>query len=578
MKMIDRKFLLPGLTLFVLIFCNSLIFGQSSMDYHWYINANAGITQMYGDLSNATNPIEKLSDETDFGYGARLGKLISPVFFGHFQFINARFKGYKESNDLAFETELMEYQLGTTINFMNLFGENKNRIVTLYGLLGASAITFRSQSYIKSTGEIVNGYGYEENGTGEKASMETAFAIPAGLGLDFRLADRWYVNLEAGFRAAFSDQLDGQEKGSANDPYYYGSLGITYLFKKRAVEEPETLPMEPPADPFADTYIDLLYYFPQELNSLDTFTMRCKIYKGAITGKAELTQVLPIGFMVTDTAIGDARVEFKNYTLSLYWDELPTDSIFEISYDVQLDKIYGTLPMVSIFYIDTLKKEFRYKTDVFIKRKIIAEPIVVEEEVMQEDEMRSPSELVEFRIQVRAAYKRQMSTDSLASALNLDMDVKEEFVDNWYKYSIGSFKTYQEARVFRKDLVKRKLLKDAFIIAYFDDQRLNTLSELKEIAPETLPGGPTKYDENGVCYRVQILALKQKRVSPAVLQDMYQIEEEINEETYHNWRKYTVGKCRSKSKALQLRLELIEKGIDGAFIVAYKNGERAKLD
>jgi hypothetical protein len=171
-----------------------------------------------------------------------------------------------------------------------------------------------------------------------------------------------------------------------------------------------------------------------------------------------------------------------------------------------------------------------------------------------------------------------MSTDSLARVLNLDMDVKEEFINNWYKYSIGSFKTYQEARVFRKDLVKRKLLKGAFIIAYFDDQRLNTLSELKEIAPETLPGGSTKYAENGVCYRVQILALKQKRVSPAVLQDMYQIEEEINEETYHNWRKYTVGKCRSKSKALQLRLELIEKGIDGAFIVAYKNGERATLD
>jgi len=292
-----------------------------------------------------------------------------------------------------------------------------------------------------------------------------------------------------------------------------------------------------------------------------------------------LTQILPIGFTVTDTSIANARVEFKNYTLSLYWDELPADSIFEISYTVQLDKIYGTLPMVSILYLDTLEKEYRFKTDIFIKRKIIAEPIVVEEEAIEEEEMKSPSERVDFRIQVRASYKQKISVDSLEKSLHIDREIKEEKVGNWYKYSIGSFKTYEEARTFRRALVKKRLLKDAFIIAYFDDERLNTLSELKEIAPETLPGGKTtKYKENGACYRVQILALMHKRVSPAVLKDMYQIEEEVNEETYHNWRKYTVGSCKSKSKALKLRLELIEKGIEGAFIVAYKNGERAKLD
>jgi hypothetical protein len=246
---------------------------------------------------------------------------------------------------------------------------------------------------------------------------------------------------------------------------------------------------------------------------------------------------------------------------------------------VKLDKIYGTLPMVSVLYLDTLKKEYRFKTDVFIKRKIIAEPIVVEEPVIEKEEMKSPSERVEFRIQIRAAYKKRISVDSLAKSLQIDSPIQEEVVNDWYKYSIGSFKTYQDARQYRKELSARQPLKDAFIIAYFDNERLNTLSELKEIAPETLPGGKTtKYDENGECYRVQILALMHKRVAPSVLQDMYQIEEEVNEEVYHNWRKYTVGSCKTKSKALKLRLELIEKGVEGAFIVAYKNGERAKLD
>lgn len=573
-----RIFLIINLAMLLYFSGSNMAFGQSSQDYHWYINANAGLTQMYGDVSNGSNPIDKLDNETEFGYGIRLGKFISPVFHGHFQFINAKFKGFKESSDLQFKTDLMEFQLGTTINLLNLFGEKRNRTVNLYGLLGVSAITFRSQASRTSTGEIVNGFGYADNGKGEKTSPETAFAIPFGAGLDFKLANRWYLNLEAGFRTTFTDKLDAQEKGNANDPYYYSSLGISYNFKTRKAKQPEPVVVEPPADPFANTYVDLQYFFPQELTSMDEFTMKCKIYKGAITGKGELTQILPIGFNVTDTVIGNARVEFKNYTLSLYWDEMPADSIFEISYNVELDKIYGTLPMVSILYLDTLKKDYRFKTDIFIKRKIIAEPIVVVEDIPEEEEMESPSEKVEFRIQVRAAYKRQMSTDSLKRVLNIDNEITEERVNNWYKYSIGSFKTYDEARAFRKEFVKQKMLKDAFIIAYFDDQRLNTLSELKEIAPETLPGGTTKYEENGVCYRVQILALMHKRVAPAVLQDMYQIEEEVNEETYHNWRKYTVGSCKSKSKALKLRLELIEKGIEGAFIVAYTNGERAKLD
>lgn len=577
MDMIIRKFLLLNLVVFFFALGNNMSLGQSSMDYQWYINANVGLTQLYGDLYTESDPIGKLDQETDIGYGFRVGKLISPVFFGHFQFVNARLKGLKESSDLQFTTELMEFQLGTTVNFLNLFGKNKNRIVTLYGLLGISYIPFRSQTSLISTGEIVSGFGYEDNGTGEKTSPETTMAIPFGLGVDFKLAERWYVNLEVGMRSTFTDKLDGQEKGSANDPYYYASLGLSYNFKKRKGEEPPPS-AEPAIDLLSDTYVDLLYYFPEEIISMDEFTMRCKVYKGAIQGKGELTQILPIGFMVTDTAIADARVEFKNYTLSLYWEELPKDSIFEISYNVKLDKIYGTLPMVSILYLDTLKKEYRYKTDVFIKRKIVAEPIVVVEEVIEEEEMVSPSDRVEFRIQVRAAYKKRISTDSLARTLQLDVPVNEEKINNWYKYSIGSFKTYDEARAFRKGLVKKSLLKDAFIIAYFDNERLNSLSELKEVAPETLPGGKTKYEENGECYRVQILALMHKKVNPAVLQDMYQIEEEVNEEVYHNWRKYTVGSCKSKAKALKLRLELIEKGIEGAFIVSYNNGERAKLD
>ena len=159
MAMIFRRFL-PIFLVWMFIFPVKNSIGQSSVDYQWYLNANAGFTQMYGDLSNSSDPIGKLSDETDLGYGFRLGKFISPVFSAHFQFLNARFKGLKESSDLQFASEVLEMQLGTTVNFLNLFGENRNRTVSLYGFLGVSSLAFRSQATKISTGEVVDGYGY----------------------------------------------------------------------------------------------------------------------------------------------------------------------------------------------------------------------------------------------------------------------------------------------------------------------------------------------------------------------------------------------------------------------------------
>jgi len=99
--------------------------------------------------------------------------------------------------------------------------------------------------------------------------------------------------------------------------------------------------------------------------------------------------------------------------LSLFWDEIPADTAFDITYRVKLDKIFGSLPMTSILYFDETGEEHKFKTDIFIKRKIIAEPIAVENGKPSDTEMQSPSEKVEFRIQLRASYKLRLSTDSL---------------------------------------------------------------------------------------------------------------------------------------------------------------------
>ncbi len=564
----------------IILFSVAGLYAQSSLQYPWYVNVNGGLSQLYGDIQNEDTPIGKLQDESGIGFGARVGRSVTSDFFIHLQFSSLGLKGMKESSRQEFSSRLSELHLGATVNFTHLIFGEKERLFNIYGLAGAGIVFINGEMW------RTQGVGGSENYVGKENALKTSgksgWTFPLAVGLDVKLSDRFFLNLEPGLRFSTTDLLDGYERGGHMDAYFYSSLGLTYVFdtrrkKKEIVVPPELA--EKPEDKFANTRVNVEYDIPEGLKSMDEFTMRTIIHKGNIDGGAELTQVLPIGFAITDTAIDHARMEFRNYTLSLFWDELPQDSVFEISYHVKLDKIYGQLPMTSILYLERTNKEYRFKTDIFIKRKIIAEPIAVQEEKPKEEEMVSPSEKVEFQIQVRASYKKKLSLDSLKNYFGIDNRIVENKVGNWYKYSIGSFKTYQEARDFRNDLTQQRKLKDAFIIAYYDGERLNTLSELHELAPEVLPGGapPTKYKENGTCYRIQILALEKSRVAPSVLKNMYDLEEEVNEEVYHNWRKYTVGQCLSKTEALSLRLKLIEKGLGGAFIIKYSNGQRAGL-
>ncbi len=559
---------------------NSQLQAQSKLPYQWYVNANAGFTQMYGDIENESDPIGKFNGETNLGYGLKVGGYISPVFAWRFQFLNSTFNGQKDVSSLKFETQLTELQLGASASFSNLFFGYKERFVDVYGLFGIGTLLYRSKLSNTSSGYLVNSVGYNDDG--QKSNPQLSVSFPIGGGLDFRLSDRFLINLETAIRFTTTDELDAAEKGANNDAYYYTSLGLTYRFiKSKQPKQVVVLPVIPEKkNKYEGTYVNLQYIYPHELNSMDEFEMTSHISKGKIKGKAELTQILPIGFNVLDTVIGTARTKFRNYTLSLYWDEIPADTAFDITYRVKLDKIFGSLPMTSILYFVETGEEYKFKTDIFIKRKIVAEPIAVVDEKPTEEEMQSPSEKVEFRIQLRASYNLRLSTDSLARMFGLDEKITEEKIGRWYKYSVGSFKTYDEAKKYRSEINGKSGIKDPFIIAYYDGKRLNKLSELRDLAPETLPGGEQakpKFEENGYCWRVQILAMQSKQASTSALQSIYNIDEIVNEEIYHNWSKYTVGDCLTKQQALDLRLELVKKGLDGAFLVKYHDGERASL-
>ncbi len=197
--------------------------GSDKLYYQWYLNLNGGITQGYGDILEGTWQGDMLTSESvSFSGGLRLGKHISPVFgiYGSYFMGGLSGQSGEDTKDLRYETNFNEFLLGTTVSFSNLIGGYKPRLINIYGTTGIGMINFDANAYNRTTGDLMQG-GYD--GT-------TETTIPVGGGIDFRLSNRWDINLESTFRVIDGDKLDGYESGENTDAFFYTSVGLGYSF------------------------------------------------------------------------------------------------------------------------------------------------------------------------------------------------------------------------------------------------------------------------------------------------------------------------------------------------------------
>ncbi|PLX14518.1 MAG: hypothetical protein C0598_01075, partial [Marinilabiliales bacterium] len=57
------------------------------------------------------------------------------------------------------------------------------------------------------------------------------FAIPFGLGLNYRFSENWAANVVADYRTIFNDDVDVWRGGSKNDNVFYLGFGVSYYIK-----------------------------------------------------------------------------------------------------------------------------------------------------------------------------------------------------------------------------------------------------------------------------------------------------------------------------------------------------------
>ncbi len=191
------------------------LFTRTHFQGNFYLNANGGITQYYGDL----NKYSHYNSTMDKAAGLFVGYQVSPVIGVRAQLMYGNIASVY--NGYGLNSRVIDGTVNLVLNISNLTGGEKDRTVSFYAFGGAGI------GLVKATKTTLSD---------SKATVLSSnpFVIPAGLGAALALSQLVDLNLEYRQCCVLSDQaLDITDRISPHDYYGYFSIGLTYNFVMR---------------------------------------------------------------------------------------------------------------------------------------------------------------------------------------------------------------------------------------------------------------------------------------------------------------------------------------------------------
>jgi hypothetical protein len=175
-----------------------------------------------------------------------------------------------------------------------------------------------------------------------------------------------------------------------------------------------------------------------------------------------------------------------------------------------------------------------------------------------------------FLFKVQVAASRISLNESLLNGIYQGSEkITETLEDDWYKYTIGSYNTYKQARQLRDNTN----VPGVFVVAYLNGKRIKITPAVvsKKSIPETenIDGiQPEKIE-----FRIQLLASKES-LGAETLKNIYNGPITIDTIEEDGWLKYSLMAGNKLSDALDL---LKSVNVPGSFIVAYYNNQKLNL-
>jgi len=565
------------LSLFIIITAANIVKAQSGdgdLNTAWSINANTGPSLLWGDMSDKSDPFSKMfSPESKFSFGVIGRKGLNDVFGVNLQAIVGNVKGNRDewsdgapTGGFTSETFFTEFNANLDIDIINIFAPTGRRVINPYLKGGVGMTYFKANVTYK-------GVDYD-------GSEKSTLVIPMGGGIRFDLSRRIGITLETTLEYTLTDWFDGFStvNSEANDWYSYTSVGLTYRFvSKQQKKEPSYDEDNYEDETIAETEVEpvkpkvpysVSANMPSEIFQGDTFLVSIKVVRGDanLSGNMKLQQTLPKGFAVEEGSSAGSRFEFTNQTINYYWDNVPEGSQIEVNYTViaaNADIGQVTIPGIALYTEDSVDKIANFPKNMNIKSFAIKnEMLVVSEE-----------SLLIYRVQVQAIYGGKTSAQDIKRRYSINEDVHVDYEGGYTKYTVGGFKTYEEAKAYR-DERRRNGLPGAFVVGYYDNSRIKNVKQAIEIekADKTvMVVGPATTKSVSDVYRIQIAASSINR-SAFQMKSKYKITEEVTKTYTGGLYKYSVGKYTDYGEAKK-KLDKIRQLVPDAFITVVSDRE-----
>ncbi len=204
------------LVLLILFFLAKPVHSQNPFQPYFGMGLSAGVTNYTGDLNdNFSYKFSKLA------FGAHFSLVFNKHFSARATYLNGEIAASDAQNsilanrgrNLNFRSNISE--VGANIVY-NLFGLQAGFLAraryTPYVFLGIAIFHFNPQDSINGNWIDLQPLGTEGQTLGSGKYPEpysrTQFAIPLGIGFDYKLLNNLDIGVELGFRKTFTDYLD----------------------------------------------------------------------------------------------------------------------------------------------------------------------------------------------------------------------------------------------------------------------------------------------------------------------------------------------------------------------------------
>lgn len=496
--------------------------GNRGFFANWRLNANLGPGIFYGDIINTQSTLS-LKD-IRMSYGGILRKQVSPTFAFGLQLLKGRLHGTRLNfggKDLMFDADYLEYNFNTTVDLFNFFGRSRpDRKFSIYGFAGIGLINWKSDVKDYNTGNLFSPPGINEN---PSKGTQSAIIVPLGMGMKFEFNHKFGLNLEGTVRTANTDYLDDWKSGFKYDMFAYTSVGLFYNLNALSRDrDPEKVRER---------------YYEKRANEIER-------------------EQEPYSY----------RYRYEN------------DSYRDYNYSNDRDQAN------------------RYVDDRDIREQKYREAQQYREEQKKFEEAnrdlryynynkntRTPS-TGNYRSVDYSGMPQQSGSSFWANYNRTEMPVVVEYDITGVYNRVSSSKPTE---IIKKETpeIKTATMQDIYG-DLTDDNEKTTTQDHNTLNRELMSRTFTENDldkadlakkQRGILFKVQILA---KSSGPANIQELtrkYGIVRSIDEENNGDIYRYVAGTFHTYENAAQYANMMRERGISGAFVVAYKNGIRVPL-